>query len=67
MEHGKGILLCGFNTVTYFVLAKKKKKTMLCMLNSSVLLKKPLGTIQDLDFTNIRNGTFLVHILIKAV
>ena len=25
MEHGKGILLCGFNTVTYFVLAKKKE------------------------------------------
>lgn len=37
------------------------------MLNSFVLLKKPLGTIQDLDFTNIRNGTFLVHVLIKAV
>ena len=37
------------------------------MLNSVLLLKKPLGTIQDLDFTNIRDGTFLVHILIKAV
>lgn len=66
MEHVKGILLRGLQH-SYLFCPSQKKKTMLWMLNSFVLLKKPLGTIQDLDFTNIRNGTFLVHVLIKAV
>lgn len=49
MEHVKGILLCGLQH-SYLFCPSQKKKTMLWMLNSFVLPKKPLGTIQDLDF-----------------
>lgn len=66
IEPGKDILLLGIKCCHLFF-PPRSRKTMLRLLNSIELLKKPLDTIQGIDTANTRKETFLVHIISSTI